>query len=98
MPTYYPEGTPKSILEAGAMCLPVITTDSPGCRDAVEDGVTGFLCQRQNTADLVSKMRNVLSLSSEEVLGMGRSAQKLMRHKFDDNIVNNEYLNCIKVI
>lgn len=41
----YREGCPRTLLEAAAMAKPIITTDAPGCRDTVDDGVTGFLCR-----------------------------------------------------
>ena len=41
----YREGTPRSLLEAAAMGIPVIATDAVGCREVVDDGVTGLLCR-----------------------------------------------------
>lgn len=41
----YREGCPRTLLEAAAMAKLIITTDAPGCRDTVDDGVTGFLCR-----------------------------------------------------
>ncbi|MCG7859572.1 glycosyltransferase, partial [Flavihumibacter sediminis] len=46
-PSYYNEGVPRSLLEAASMELPIITTNNTGCRDVVEDGVNGYLCQIQ---------------------------------------------------
>ena len=43
LPSYYPEGLPKVLCEAAAAGRPVITTDTPGCRDAVIESVTGIL-------------------------------------------------------
>lgn len=43
LPTMYREGIPRALLEAACMCLPIVTTDSPGCNDVVQDGVNGFL-------------------------------------------------------
>ena len=45
LPSYYPEGLPKILCEAAACGRPVITTDKPGCRDAIENGITGILIQ-----------------------------------------------------
>ena len=43
LPSFYREGIPRVLLEAASMGLPIITTDSPGCREVVEDGFNGFL-------------------------------------------------------
>jgi glycosyltransferase involved in cell wall biosynthesis len=45
LPSIYREGVPRSLLEAASMALPIITTDTPGCRDAVDNGLTGLLCR-----------------------------------------------------
>lgn len=92
LPTYYPEGTPKSLLEASAMELPIITTDTPGCRDVVEDGVTGYLCKQKDHKDLYKKMKKILKLSNLDRQSMGYLARKSMIKKFDDKIVNSAYL------
>ena len=42
LPSYYPEGVPRALIEAAAMGKPVITTDSPGCRDVVDADETGY--------------------------------------------------------
>ncbi|MCP3953786.1 MAG: glycosyltransferase family 4 protein, partial [Desulfobacterales bacterium] len=52
LPTYYPEGTPKALLEAAAMAKPIITTDTAGCRDVVDDGSNGFLCKARDAESL----------------------------------------------
>ena len=44
-PSAYPEGVPRVLLEAASMGLPIVTTDSPGCREVVEYGVNGSWCQ-----------------------------------------------------
>ena len=52
LPSYYREGTPKSLLEAASMGRPIITTDNVGCRDVVDDNINGFLCEPRNEHDL----------------------------------------------
>ena len=70
LPSFYREGTPRCLLEAAAMSKPIITTDSVGCRDVVEDGLNGFLCLRKDPIDLADKMEKVILLShSERVMG-----------------------------
>jgi glycosyltransferase involved in cell wall biosynthesis len=56
LPSFYREGTPRTLLEAAAIVRPIITTDSVGCRDVVDDGVNGFLCRPNDASDLADKM------------------------------------------
>lgn len=59
LPSYYREGMPRVLLEAAAAGLPVITTDVPGCRDAVADGTTGVLVRPRDVDSLISAMRHL---------------------------------------
>jgi glycosyltransferase involved in cell wall biosynthesis len=52
LPSFYREGIPRALLEAASMALPLITTDSPGCNQVVEDGVNGFLVPVRDAAAL----------------------------------------------
>ncbi|ELP5097581.1 glycosyltransferase, partial [Escherichia coli] len=45
LPSYYREGVPKSLLEAAAIGRPIITTNNIGCREVVDHGINGFLCE-----------------------------------------------------
>lgn len=96
LPSYYPEGTPKSLLEAASMKLPIITTDTPGCKNVVKDGVTGFLCKPRDHKDLYEKMKKILLLSIDERLQMGEYARKHIVDNYDDRIVNNAYISTIR--
>jgi glycosyltransferase involved in cell wall biosynthesis len=92
----YREGTPRSLLEAAAMARPIITTDVEGCREVVDDGVNGFLCQVRSDADLANKMARMLSLSAEERDQMGRAGRAKMERQFDEQIVINRYLSVLE--
>ena len=91
LPSYYPEGTPRSLLEAAAMARPIITTRVPGCRDVVEDGVTGYLCNARDSKDLAEKMLKVLALDPEERTEMGSCGRRKMEREFDEKIVIERY-------
>ncbi|WP_036830306.1 glycosyltransferase, partial [Photobacterium sanctipauli] len=52
LPSFYREGVPKTLLEAGAMGKPIVTTDNVGCRETVDDGINGFLCIPKSTESL----------------------------------------------
>lgn len=59
-PSYYREGVPKSLIEAAAIGRPIITCDSVGCRDVVDDGVNGFLIAPQNSRQLADALRQLI--------------------------------------
>ncbi len=71
----YREGLPKSLIEAAASGLPAIATDVPGCRDAVEEGVTGLLVPARSVAQLAAAM---IRLGEDPTLRsrMGAAARK----------------------
>ena len=91
----YREGLPRSLLEAAAMAKPVIATDVPGCRHAVDDDVTGVLCAPRSADDLASAMRRMLALSDLEREKMGRQARKKAEREFDQTLVSRAYLEAI---
>ena len=93
----YREGTPRSLLEAGAMGKPIITTRVVGCQDVVEHGVNGFLCEAKNAQDLALKMKEMLLLSEDQRKLMGQSGRLKIEKKFDEKIVIQKYLKAIEV-
>jgi len=88
----YREGTPRSLLEAASMAKPVITTDAPGCRNVVKDGVSGFLCQVRDADDLADKMRRIANMTAIERAKMGRAGRAKMEREYDEHIVLDRYL------
>ena len=95
LPSYYREGVPRALLEAASMGIPVITTNTPGCRDAVDDAITGFLCRPRDARDLALKMQAMLSLGQAERFRMGRAGREKMLKQFDERLVISKYLNVI---
>jgi glycosyltransferase involved in cell wall biosynthesis len=96
LPSYYREGTPRSLLEAAAMGKPIITTAMPGCREVVEKGKNGYLCRINDPADLARKMIRFIGLSTSERVRMGRYGRRKMELQFDEGIVIGKYLSAIK--
>jgi len=95
LPSYYREGVPRSLLEAASMGKPVITTDMPGCRDAVEDGVTGFLVAARDVGGLVERMERMAGLAPEQRRTMGLCGREKMLREFDERIVLNRYVEVV---
>lgn len=95
LPSYYREGVPRVLLEAAAMAIPTIASDAPGCRDAIDDGVTGFLCQPRSVDSLVSAMERMLELGAEERNAMASAARAKMEREFREEIVHRAYLDAL---
>jgi glycosyltransferase involved in cell wall biosynthesis len=91
LPSYYPEGTPRTLLEAASMGLPCVTTDMPGCRIAVVDGSTGLLCAPRDVVSLAKAIGKVASMSQEERSAMGHRARARTIVEFDEGIVLEAY-------
>jgi glycosyltransferase involved in cell wall biosynthesis len=89
------EGMPRILLEGSAMGKPVIATDVPGCRDAVDDGSTGFLCAAQSIEALAEAMVRMAQLPAEQRLEMGRHGRRKMERQFRENFVVEHYLEAI---
>jgi glycosyltransferase involved in cell wall biosynthesis len=91
----YREGISRTLLEAAAMSLPIITTNVPGCRDVVEDGVNGFLCASHSAHDLADKLKILLGLNAEQRFEMGRRGREKVECEFDERIVIEKYREAI---
>lgn len=92
----YREGTSRVLLEAAAMGRPLIATDVPGCREVVEDGVTGFLCKPRDYADLSHKIELMLKLPYESRQVMGARGREKIENEFRQEIVCDLYIDAIK--
>lgn len=87
LPSWH-EGMSNVLLEASSIGRPLITTDIPGCREAVDEGLNGFLVQKQNPASLKKAMKKMLNLSLEERKEMGKYGHEKMVREFSrDEVV-----------
>lgn len=92
----YREGTSNILLEAASMEKPAITCNTTGCKEVVEDNVTGFLCKVKDSNDLANKMEKMLLLSPDTRFEMGKKAREKIIREFDKKIVTRAYLNAIE--
>ena len=86
LPSYYPEGVPKVLMEAASCGTPVITTDHPGCRDAIIENVTGILVEPRNPEEITNAILNMLD-HPETLKKMAKASRKLAEDYFDENEV-----------
>jgi glycosyltransferase involved in cell wall biosynthesis len=94
----YREGTSNILLEAASMEKPTITTNTTGCKEVVEDAVTGFLCKVKDGKDLADKMEKMLLLKPEERCMMGKKARQKIIKEYDKKIVLDAYLKAINEV
>lgn len=94
LPSYH-EGMSNVLLEATAIGRPVITSDIPGCREAVLNGVSGWLCVVQDREAVYAAMKAMLSHSVSERTRMGQSGRRLMEERYDKGKVVEETLQAM---
>jgi glycosyltransferase involved in cell wall biosynthesis len=95
LPSYYREGTPRSLLEAAAMGKPLIATDTIGTREPVTEGVNGFLCRPKDAEDLAAKMLAMIEASPGRRAAMGAASREIAETRFDERIVLRAYLEAV---
>ena len=86
LPSYH-EGMANTNLECAAMGRPLITSNTPGCKEAVVDNVSGFLCESQNADSLYDAMMRFCSLTTQERQKMGLAGRAHVEAVFDKKAV-----------
>lgn len=89
LPSYYREGLPRTLLEAMSCGRAIITTDWPGCREPVEDGVNGFMIPVKDAAALAQRMECLVK-DSQLAERLGEGAYRTCRKKYAVDIVNHQ--------
>lgn len=98
LPTYHPEGISNVLLEAAACARPIITTNRPGCKEVVDDGVNGYLIRERDSQDLIEKMRKFMAMSWEARRAMGLAGRAKVEKEFDRQIVVQKYTEIVNNI
>lgn len=94
-PSYYPEGMSNVLLEAAASGRPVIAADRSGCRETVDDGVSGYIVPIKDGQAVIGAIESFLRLSWEERRDMGLAGRKKMEKEFDRQLVVAEYIRAL---
>ena len=94
LPSYH-EGMSNVLLEAAATGRPVITSDIPGCREAVEDGKTGLLCKAQDCVSLYEQMARMAETPFSTRQAMGQAAHEKMLQEFDKHLVVEKTMSAL---
>lgn len=91
----YREGLPKGLVEAAACGRAVITTDVPGCRDAIEPGETGILVPVKNSRALADAIQHLIE-NPERRLSMGKAGRRLAEQAFSIDYIVDQHLAIYK--
>ena len=91
-PSYYREGVPKSLIEACAIGRPIVTTNSVGCKDTVEDGKNGFLIPIKDSDSLAAKLA-ILIEDRQLREQMGKCSREKAEKEFSLKMVVEKHLN-----
>ncbi len=91
LPSYYGEGLPKVLIEAAACGRAVVTTDMPGCRDAIEPGVTGLLIPARDAKALADAIEQLLC-NPARCAAFGTAGRALAEKRFAISEVVNRHL------
>ncbi len=96
LPSYH-EGMSNTLLECAAMGRPIITSNIPGCRETVENQISGFLVEVKNSLDLYEKMVQFYELPYEKKIQMGLAARKHVENFFDKKQVVDNTINRMEI-
>lgn len=96
--TSYREGTPRTLLEAISMAKPVLATNVPGCRETVDDGENGLLCQVRDAGDLADKLKTMIYMQDKDLERMGKKSREIAETRFNESIIIGKYLQVLKEI
>ncbi len=91
LPSYH-EGMANVLLEGAAIGRPLITTNIPGCREAVQDGVNGFLCDVKDSGSLYIAIIKLINTFQDKRKSMGIQSRKLVTERFNRREIVKLYL------
>jgi glycosyltransferase involved in cell wall biosynthesis len=94
LPTYYPEGLPRTIQEAFAMSCPVITTNAPGCGEYIDEGDSGYVINAQDTPALVASCLKFIK-NPESIVRMGSAGRNYALSNYDAEKINYSIFSSI---
>lgn len=96
-PSYH-EGMANVVMEAAAAGRPCLVSDIHGCKEGIDEGITGFSFEACSVEALAQSVEKFLTLSQEKHAQMGQKAREKMEKEFDREIVIKKYLEQIEAV
>lgn len=94
----YREGTSRVLLEAAAMARPIVATDVPGCREVVDDGVSGLLCRVRDAQSLAEQLLAMCDTDPARRAAMGHAGRAKVEREYSEALVIDAYRTCLEQI
>lgn len=91
----YREGMPKALLEGMAVGKPIITTNVPGCRELIEDGINGYICEAKSAESLADAIEKICNQNSFQLTEMGKRSKEKVQKTYDEKFVISKYIYTI---
>jgi len=91
----YREGLSRVLLESASMAKPLITTNVAGCKEVVDEGSNGYLCEVKNAHSLFLSMEKMYHLTHEEKEDMGKRGREKVMKEFDEKLVIKKYIDTL---
>lgn len=88
----YREGLPRSAIEAASMCLPLVLSDAPGCRELVIEHYNGYLAEVQSVESLVCMLSQYIA-NPALAIEHGVASRKIVIEHFSNDVINNEMIS-----
>ena len=92
------EGMSRTLLEAASMEKPIITTDSIGCKEIVDNGINGYLVPIKDNAILARAMIKMINIGKDKRKKMGEKGREKIIREFDEKIVIEKYIEAIRFL
>lgn len=96
-PSYH-EGMANVLLESCAVGRPIISSNIYGCKEAINDGINGYLCEVRNSYSLIEKVEQFINLPNNIKAEMGVASREKMEKEFDRTLIINAYMREIESI
>ena len=96
-PSFYREGVPKSLIEASACGLPLVTTDSVGCRDTVDNKKNGYIVNPHSPGEIANALRKIIN-NPQKRKKMGEKSRRIAVHDYNVEGVAAKHLEIYNLL
>jgi glycosyltransferase involved in cell wall biosynthesis len=97
LPTYYPEGVPKILIESASTGKPIITTNRPGCNDIVKDNENGLLIPEKDSVALANAIMSLIN-NPQKMEELGKRGREMVLEEYSEDIVVSKTIDLYELL